>query len=76
MSIVTNVLDRLGLTSALNPKIISSVPKLNLQLSQVRGKHFSQGREWTSTKHSQEFQREAMARRAFYEMQGRPPIAR
>ncbi len=76
MSIVTNVLDRLGLTGALSPKIISFVPKLNLQLSQVLWKHFSQGREWTSAKHSQEFRREAMARRAFYEMQGRLPSAR
>ncbi|MGD0690124.1 MAG: hypothetical protein ABSA50_10180 [Candidatus Bathyarchaeia archaeon] len=76
MSIVTNVLDRLGLTGALSPKIISFVPKLNLQLSQVLWKHFSQGQEWTSTKHSQEFQRESMARRALYEMQGRLPIAR
>lgn len=76
MSIVTSVLDRLRLTGALSSKIISFGPKLNLQLSQVLWKHFSHGREWTSTKHSQEFQREAMVRRAFYEMQGRLPIAR
>jgi hypothetical protein len=76
MSIVTNVLDKLGLTGALSPKTISFVPKLNLQLSQVLWKHFSQGREWTSAKHSQEFQREAMTQRAFYEMQGRLPSAR
>lgn len=73
MSIVTNVLDKLGLTGALSPKIISFVPKLNLQ---VLWMHFSQGREWTSAEHSQEFQREAKARRAFYEMQGRLSSAR
>lgn len=73
MSIVTNVLDKLGLTGALSTKTISFVPKLNLQ---VLWMHFSQGREWTSAKQSQEFHREAMARRAFYEMQSRLPSAR
>ena len=76
MSIVTNVLEKLGLTGALSPKTISLVPKLNLHLSQALSEHFGQGREWTSAKHSQEFQREAMARRAFYEMQGRLQSAR
>jgi hypothetical protein len=76
MSIVTNVLDKLGLTGASSPNTIRFVPKLNLQLSQVLWKHFSEGRDWTSAKHSQEFQRKAMARRALYEMQGRLPSAR
>jgi len=76
MSIVTSVLDKLGLTRALSPKTISFVPKLNLQLSEVVWKHFSQGRGWTSAKSAQEFQKEALARRAFYEVQGRLPSAR
>jgi hypothetical protein len=76
MSIVTNVLDKLRLTGAINSKLTSFAPKLNIQLSQILWKKLSLGRDWLSTRRSEEFQREAMAQRAFNEIQGRLPLAR
>jgi hypothetical protein len=76
MSIVTNVLDRLGLTGALSPKISSIAHELNLQFAQIAWLKFHGGRMWSSVKASHEFQREVMVRRSISEMQGRLPVAR
>jgi hypothetical protein len=76
MSIVTNVLNKLGLTGTVNRKINCFAPKLNIQFSQILWKNLRLGREWPSTRRSEEFQREKMARRAINEMQGRLQLAR
>ena len=74
MSIVTNVLNRLGLTATLSA--IPLVPKARLRRPEVSRMHFDAKREWSSAKNFQEFQNEVRARRAFAEAQSKLPLAR
>jgi hypothetical protein len=76
MSIVTNVLARLGLLRAIRPKISALAPKLGAPPSWISLPSFLRARAWSSPTSAREFHRQELARRTINEFQGRLPVAR
>lgn len=74
MSIVTNLLGRLGIFGAIQPKIGKLVAKLAVESTKIQWPSLSP--EWSSTALAEGFRRQNVASRAISEMQVRSPIAR
>ena len=74
MSIVTNLLAKLGLFAAMRQKINNLSPRLAVGPSIVPWLRI--GRGWSSTTLAEKFQREIQAHKAMNELQSRMPVAR
>jgi hypothetical protein len=76
MSIVTNVLEKLGAIGAIKPRIVLLESGLTGMLVGITRVHIVAEKAWHSQANAQDFQRRELARRTFNESMAKIPAAR